>query len=61
MCTYYVLYDPSTGLFARVGRYAALTWSLNLAKHFTSKWSAEQWQKKHDLFESMIIKRMERW
>lgn len=61
MCTYYVLYDPSARLFAKVGHSAATTWSLNCAKHFTSKWSAEQWLKKHDMFLGMIPKRIERY
>ena len=61
MCTYYILFDPSTRLFARRGRSFATTWSLNDAKHFSSKWSAEQWQKGHDMFLSMIVKRIERY
>lgn len=61
MCTYYVLYDPSTRLFARRGRSFATTSSLNDAKHFTSRWSAEQWQKCHQMFLGMIVKRMERY
>lgn len=61
MYRYYILFDPSTRLFARRGRSFATTCSLNDAKHFTSQWSAEQWQKAHTVFQSMIIKRIECW
>lgn len=59
MCTYYVLYDPTARLFAAVGHTAGTTWSMNRAKHFTSPWSAENWQRKSDVFQSFIVKKIQ--
>lgn len=41
------------------GHRIAMTMSMNKAKHFTSKWSAENWKKKSDMFDGCIIKRIE--
>lgn len=42
MYTFYVIYDVFTMSFVRAGRGLYWTHSLNQAKHFTSKWSAEK-------------------
>lgn len=59
MYSYYLLYDPTFRQFAMCGHRVAMTMSMNKAKHFTSKWSAENWKKKSNMFDGCIIKRIE--
>ena len=61
MATFFVLYDPRTREFAKSGRLAAITYSINLAKHFTSEWSAKAYQSNHDLFSCFIVKKIQRY
>lgn len=60
MATFYVLYDPSLRMFAKVGRYGGMSFSINIAKHFTSQWSAENYKKRSSLYDGCIIKKIAR-
>lgn len=61
MVTYFVIYNPATREFAKSGRFPAITYSINQAKHFTSEWSAKNYLSAHDLFIGSNIKRIERF
>lgn len=61
MVTYFVIYNAGTKEFAKAGRFPAITYSLNSAKHFTSEWSAKNYLAEHDLFVGSTIKRIERY
>ena len=61
MVTYFVLYDPFTKEFAKAGRIPAITYSINLAKHFTSEWSAKAYRANNDLFCSCVVKKIQRY
>lgn len=58
MATFYVLYDEFTRTFVRAGWAGGHTLSLNDAKHFTSKWSAENFRAKGYLLSHMIVKKI---
>lgn len=58
MATFYVLYDEFTRSFVRAGKLFGVTYSLNAAKHFTSKWSAEHFRINNCLLAKMIIKKI---
>ena len=59
MITHFVLYDPCTRMFVRAGRGERLTISLNYAKHFSSKWSANRFRNNMTDGSAFIIKRIE--
>lgn len=61
MVTHFVLFDSFSRMFVRRGHGGGWTNSLNLAKHFTSKWSAEQYLSKMnaDDVAAIIVKRIE--
>lgn len=61
MVTYYVLFDPCTKEFAKAGHYPAITYSINLAKHFTSEWGANKYKAAHDLFCACVVKKIQRY
>lgn len=56
MISYYVIYSPATREFVSRGRYSRPAINVNAAKHFTSKWSAENWLKNMREPERWIIK-----
>lgn len=58
MSTFYVLFDPSLRMFAKSGRNGGMSCSMNIAKHFTSVWSAENYKKRSSLYEGCIIKKI---
>lgn len=61
MATFFVLYDPRTREFAKAGRNTSITYSMNLAKHFTTEWSAKTFRSNHDLFSCFIVKKIQRY
>lgn len=63
MVTYFVIYDTFTRSFARAGRAIGWTLAINNAKHFTSKWSAENYMQNYcaDSLSSCKICRIERY
>ena len=60
MATFYVLFDPSLRMFAKSGHNGGLSCSMNIAKHFTSVWSAENYKKRSSLYGDCIIKKIVR-
>lgn len=60
MATFYVLFDPSLRMFAKAGRNGGMSYSMNIAKHFTSVWSAENYKKRSSLYEGCIVKKIVR-
>lgn len=58
MATFYVLFDPHSHMFAKSGYNGGLCYSMNIAKHFTSQWSAENYKKRSSLYECYIIKKI---
>lgn len=61
MVTYYVLFNPISGEFARAGKNAGVCYSMNAAKHFTSEWSAKNYASAHDDFECFTVKMIQRY
>lgn len=63
MVTYFVIYDPFSRMFVRSGKYLGWSNTLNTAKHFTSKWSADNFMRKSftDEISSLIIKKIQRF
>lgn len=63
MYTFYVIYDVFTMSFVRAGRGLFWTNSLNNAKHFTSRWSAEKFIKNNgsDEVNECLIKEITRY
>lgn len=61
MVTYYVLYDARANMFARAGKGKGWTYTLNLAKHFTSSWSAGNYRKTLPDSEGVMIKKIQRY
>lgn len=55
MATFYLLYNPISKEYAKSGRLASVTYSLNLAKHFTSAWSAQNYRASHRMFDSFSV------
>lgn len=60
MATFYILFDPSLRMFAKSGHNGGLSCSMNIAKHFTSVWSAENYKKRSSLYEGCIVKKIVR-
>ena len=61
MVTYYVIFRQSDRLFIRAGKGVCLTYSINNAKHFTSKWNADNFLKNVPDGETFTIQRIERY
>lgn len=61
MITNFVLFDPSYRVFVAAGKGLRSTYSLNNAKHFTSEWSAQQFQKKNPDLECYLIRKIVRY
>lgn len=55
---YYVLFDPSLRMFAKSGCNGGMSCSMNIAKHFTSLYSAEMYKKRSSLYGDCIIKKI---
>lgn len=61
MVTYYVVYDAAANMFAKAGKGHGWTYSLNFAKHFTSQWNAENYLKRLQDSEGVMIKKIQRY
>ena len=61
MVTYYVLYDTFLRTFVRAGRVGGECYNLSQAKHFTSKWSAENYRENHEEFIRFDVKKIVRY
>lgn len=57
MITFYVLFDPSSRMFAKSGYNGGWCYSMNFAKHFTSQWSAQNYKKRNSLYECCVVKK----
>ena len=63
MYTFYVIYDVFTMSFVRAGRGLYWTHSMNNAKHFTSRWSAESFIQHNwtDELSECLVKEIKRY
>ena len=61
MITFFIIKERGGAKMVATGRGIAYTYNANTAKHFTSRWAAEQWLKKVQSPELFTIVRFERW
>lgn len=61
MITFYLLFNPIKKEFAKSGHGGGITYSINLAKHFTSEWSATRYRAANDYLSEFIVKKIQRY
>lgn len=61
MITFFIVKERGGQRMLATGRELTYTYNVNTAKHFTSRWAAENWLKRAKDADLFTVVRIERW